>query len=181
MPLGSLPLEPSGACRPSFLGEGQRNGTLPDHRWSGSGGRRVAVAVAAEGRAGSAARRHRDRAGELPPVSAVGDLAADQPGAQRDIVAVRAIAGSAKNLAERVDRAVMNNDPAIRVLLPNLLEFTARKVLRLDAPTHDRSLSRRPARRSIEAAWRAKKASRAAITRSVADQGGRWRGRASTW
>jgi hypothetical protein len=24
MPLGSLPLEPSGACRPSFLGEGQR-------------------------------------------------------------------------------------------------------------------------------------------------------------
>ncbi len=65
----------------------------------------------------------------------------------------------AQHLAECVDRAVMNNDPAIRALLPNLLEFTARRVLRLDAPTHDRSLSRRPARRSIEAAWRAKKAS----------------------
>jgi len=33
----------------------------------------------------------------------------------------------AQHLAERIDDAVMNNDPAIRGLLPNLLEFTAKR------------------------------------------------------
>jgi hypothetical protein len=51
---------------------------------------------------------------------------------------------SAEHLAERVDGPVVIHDPAVRILLPNLLELAPAHLVRLDPSAHRTAPGRRP-------------------------------------
>jgi hypothetical protein len=50
----------------------------------------------------------------------------------------------AQHLAKRVDGPVMIHDPAVRILLPDLLELAAAHLVRLDPGAHRSPPGRRP-------------------------------------